>query len=60
MTPEVEARRNRLSPAVLAKLGELAELIGKEKYGPDGPPKDLTWVEIEGVGHEIGSLPPPK
>ena len=31
MTPEVEARRNRYSPAVLAKLEELAELISHEK-----------------------------
>jgi len=56
MTPEVEARRNRWSPAVLAKLNELAELISDEKYGPEGPPKALTWAEIEDVGHEIGRL----
>jgi len=56
MTPEVEARRNRYSPAVLAKLEELAALISHEKYGEEGPPKDLTWAEIEDVGHEIGRL----
>ena len=56
MTPEVEARRNRYSPAVLAKLDELAELISREKYGEEGPPADLMWVEIEEVGHEIGRL----
>jgi hypothetical protein len=56
MTPEVEARRNKWSPAVLAKLNELSELISQEKYGQDGPPQDLTWGEIEDVGHEIGRL----
>ena len=56
MTPEVEARRNRYSPAVLAKMEELAELISRERYGEEGPPKDLTWAEIEDVGHEVGRL----
>jgi hypothetical protein len=56
MTPEVETRRNRWSPAVLAKLDELSQLISQEKYGSEGPPADLTWAEIEDVGHEIGRL----
>lgn len=56
MTPEVEARRNSWSPAVLAKLNELSQLISQEKYGHQGPPIDLTWSEIEDVGHEIGRL----
>ena len=56
MTPEVEARRSKWSPAVLAKLHELSLLISQEKYGPAGPPIDLTWAEIEDVGHEIGRL----
>lgn len=56
MTPEVETRRNRWSPAVLAKLDELSELISQEKYGHEGPPIEMTWAEIEGVGHEIGRL----
>lgn len=56
MASEVEARRNKWSPAVLAKLNELAQLISHEKYGQEGPPVDLTWAEIEDVGHEIGRL----
>lgn len=56
MTPEVEARRSRYSPEVLAKLAELAQLISQEKYGEAGPPLTLTWAEIEDVGHEIGRL----
>ena len=56
MTPEVESRRNKWSPAVLAKLNELSELISQEQYGQEGPPVDLTWAEIEDVGHEIGRL----
>lgn len=56
MTPEVESRRNKWSPAVLAKLNELSPLISREKYGQEGPPRNLTWAEIEDVGHEIGRL----
>lgn len=56
MTPEVEARRNRFSPAVLAKLYELSLLISQEKYGADGPSKAVTWAEIEDLGHEVGRL----
>ena len=50
MTPEVESRRNKWSPAVLAKLNELSELISQEQYGQEGPcllytspsPRDLS------------------
>jgi hypothetical protein len=56
MTPEAKARRNRYSPAVLAKLDELAALISQEEYGEEGPPTDPSWAEIEDVGHEIGRL----
>ncbi len=56
MVPEVEARRNRWSPAVLAKMAELSQLIGQEKFGDEGPPVETTWAEIEDIGHEIGRL----
>jgi hypothetical protein len=56
MIPEVEARRSRWSAAVLAKLEELAQLVSQEKYGPEGPPRELTWAEIEDLGHEFGRL----
>lgn len=38
------------------KIKELAELVSLEKYGSDGPPLELTWREIENVGHEVGQL----
>ena len=56
MVPEVEARRNRWSPAVLAKMAELTQLISREKFGDEGPPVEMTWAEIEDIGHEVGRL----
>ncbi len=47
---------NRWSPAVRNKMRELAELVSREKYGEEGPPLELTWAEIEEVGHEVGRL----
>jgi NADH pyrophosphatase NudC (nudix superfamily) len=56
MTPNVEARRNRFSPAVLAKIHELSLLISQETYGAGGPSKAVTWAEIEDLGHAVGRL----
>jgi hypothetical protein len=50
------AGRNRWSAAVRRKMRELAELIRQEKFGEDLPPLELTWVEIEDIGHEVGRL----
>ncbi|RMF44305.1 MAG: hypothetical protein D6753_02940 [Planctomycetota bacterium] len=38
------------------KLEELAALVSQQEYGPDGPPKDLTFREIEEVGYQVGQL----
>jgi len=38
------------------KLGELAELISVQQYGSDGPPKALTFREIEQAGYEAVQL----
>lgn len=38
------------------KLAELAELVSQETYGGDGPPKALTFRQIEEVGFEVGQL----
>ncbi len=32
---------------------ELAKDVMARKFGPDGPPKDLTFREIEEIGYEI-------
>lgn len=34
------------------KLAELADLISAQEYGPDGPPKELTFREIEQTAFE--------
>lgn len=52
----VEKRRARFSPEALKLIQELGRLIGAEKYGPDGPPMETTWAEIEDAGHELGKL----
>lgn len=56
MSEAVEKRRARFSPEVLVKMQELGRMISAETYGEDGPPVELTWNEIEELGHEIGKL----
>lgn len=38
------------------KLAELAELVSLQQYGPEGPPKDLTFRQIESAGHQVAQL----
>jgi hypothetical protein len=42
------------SPAVRAKMAELVELVAQEEYGPDGPPLELPFSQIELLGHYTG------
>ena len=56
MSEAVEKRRARFSPEVLGKMQELGRMISAETYGGDGPPVELSWAEIEDLGHEIGKL----
>ena len=56
MSEAVEKRRARFSPNVLAQMQKLGRMISAETYGQDGPPVELTWSEIEELGHEIGKL----
>ena len=44
------------SPAVRRKLQELAELISQERFGEEGIPKEITFSEIEEIGHQVGQL----
>lgn len=37
-------------------MQKLGRMISAETYGKEGPPMDLTWAEIEDLGHEIGKL----
>lgn len=56
MSEAVEKRRARFSPEVLAQMQKLGQMISAETYGEGGPPLELTWAEIEELGHEIGKL----
>ncbi len=56
MSEAVEKRRARFSPEVLEQIQKLGRMMGAEKYGPDGPPMETTWAEIEDAGHELGKI----
>ena len=56
MSKAVEKRRARFSPEALELIQQLGRVIGSEKFGPDGPPIETTWAEIEDAGHELGKL----
>ena len=45
-----------ISQQIQEKLAELAELVSIEQYGADGPPKELTFRDIERVGYQVGQL----
>jgi len=45
-----------ISQQIQQKLSELAELVSLEQYGEQGPPKELTFREIENVGYQVGQL----
>ena len=45
-----------LSPAIAEKMKELAELIAVEQFGPQGIPKEITFSEIEEIGHQAGRM----
>jgi len=55
-----KAAANSVAPTVdrqiQTKLAELAELISIQEYGPDGPPKDLKFREIERAGYQAAQL----
>jgi hypothetical protein len=44
------------SPAVRRKLQELAELVAEERFGEAGIPREITFAEIEEIGHQVGQL----
>jgi hypothetical protein len=53
-----EARRDRpvTSPTAIEKIEELAALVARERFGPEGVPKDITFSEIEEIGHQVGQM----
>ena len=38
------------------KFDECVAALTAMRYGPDGPPKDTTFAEIEEFGHEVGRM----
>jgi hypothetical protein len=56
MTKEGSVAGQGWSPAVRRKLQELAELIADERFGEAGIPKEITFSEIEEIGHQVGQL----
>jgi len=51
-----EIEKSTLSPQAQQKLDELVALLAAERYGPDGPPRNTTFAEIEDYGHQIGQV----
>ena len=56
MSKEARNKRPTASPAVVEKLKELAELIARERFGRQGVPLDITFSEIEEIGHQAGQM----
>ncbi|MFQ5464195.1 MAG: hypothetical protein ACE5E5_16405 [Phycisphaerae bacterium] len=38
------------------KFDECVAALTALRYGPEGPPKDTTFAEIEEFGHEVGRM----
>ena len=45
-----------LSEVARQKLAEAAEALAACGFGPDGPPLETTFAEIEEFGHEVGRM----
>ena len=51
-----EMEKSMLSAEARQKFDELVALLAEERYGPDGPPIDTTFAEIEQFGHQAGRM----
>ena len=45
-----------LDEAARKKFEECVAALTAMKYGPEGPPKDTTFAEIEQFGHSVGRM----
>ena len=45
-----------LDDQVQKKFDECVAALTALRYGPQGPPKDTTFAEIEQFGHEVGRM----
>jgi len=48
--------KSMLSPEARQKFDELVALMVAEEYGPNGPPVETTFSEIEHFAHQAGQL----
>lgn len=51
-----EMERSMLSAEARQKFDELVALLAEERYGPEGPPINTTFAEIETFGHQTGRM----
>ncbi len=51
-----EMEKSMLSPEARQKFDELVALLATERYGPNGPPIDTTFAEMELFGHQAGRM----
>jgi hypothetical protein len=52
-----EAQRSVvLSQEAQRKFDECVSVLSAMRYGPEGPPEDTTFAEIEAFGHEVGRM----
>lgn len=54
MSREARQRVAEVSLAIAKKMKELAGLIAAERFGAEGVPKEITFSQIEEIGHEAG------
>ena len=45
-----------LSNEAQKKFDECVAALTAMRYGPEGPPEDTTFAEIEAFGHEVGQM----
>ena len=45
-----------LAPEVREKFEELVSMLSAHGFGPDGPPIDTTFAQIEAFGHQAGRM----
>ena len=51
-----EMEKSMLSMAARQEFDELVALLAAERYGPNGPPRDTTFAEMEQFGHQAGRM----
>ena len=51
-----EMEKSMLSAEARQKFDELVALLAEERYGPNGPPIETTFAEMELFGHQAGRM----